>query len=57
MIRLRVPGSRQLYYRFSLVAEFIGPPKVYTFGFFVGSIIPKSVKCIHSANETKPLNR
>ena len=32
-----------------LVAEFRSPPKVYTFSFIVGNIIPKSVKCIHSA--------
>ena len=37
----------------NLVAEFIGPPKVYTFSFIVGTIIPKSVKCIHSATKTK----
>ena len=24
------------------------PPKVYTFRFILGNIIPKSVKCIHS---------
>ena len=35
----------------SLVAEFISPPKVYTFSFIVGNIIPKSVKCIHSATK------
>ena len=34
------------------VAEFISPKKVYTLSFIVGNIIPKSVKCIHSA--TKP---
>ena len=34
-----------------LVAEFIGPQKVYTFSFIVGNIIPKSVKCIHSATK------
>ena len=39
----------------SLVAEFISPPKVYTFSFIVGNIIPKSVRCIHSA--TKNLAR
>ena len=47
------------------VAEFISPQKcallvlkwvvlsqkVYTFSFKVGSIIPKSVKCIHSATK------
>ena len=27
------------------------PPKVYTFSFIVGDIIPKSVKCIHSATK------
>ena len=32
-----------------LVAEFISPQKFYTFSFIVGNIIPKSVKCIHSA--------
>ena len=32
-----------------LVAEFISPPKVYTFSGLVVDIIPKSVKCIHSA--------
>ena len=31
------------------------PPKVYTFGFIVGDIIPKSVKCIHSATKYKML--
>ena len=35
----------------TLVAEFISPPKVYTFSFIVGNIIPKSVKCIHSATK------
>ena len=34
----------------NLVAEFIGP-KVYTFSFIVGNIVPKSVKCIHSATK------
>ena len=34
-----------------LVAEFISPPKVYAFSFIVGNIIPKSVKCIHSATK------
>ena len=34
-----------------LVAEFRSPPKVYTFSFIVGNIIPKSVKCIHSATK------
>ena len=34
-----------------LVAEFHKPQKVYTFPFIVGSIIPKSVKCIHSATK------
>ena len=34
-----------------LVAEFISPPKVYTVSFIVGNIIPKSVKCIHSATK------
>ena len=28
-----------------LVAEFISPPKVYTFSFIVGNIFPQSVKC------------
>ena len=32
-----------------LDAEFISPPKVYTFSFILGNIIPKSVKCVHSA--------
>ena len=36
---------------FSPVAEFSSPPKVDTFSFIVGTIIPKSVKCIHSATE------
>ena len=36
---------------FNLVAEFISPPKVYTFSFVVGDIIPKGVKCIHSATK------
>ena len=27
------------------------PPKVYTFSLTVGNIIPKSVKCIHSATK------
>ena len=30
--------------------------KVYTFSFIVGSIIPKSVKCIHSATKTKDVS-
>ena len=34
-----------------LVAEFISPPNVCTFSFIVGNIVPKSVKCIHSATE------
>ena len=34
-----------------LVAEFTSPPKVFTFSFIVGNIIPKSVKCFHSATE------
>ena len=34
-----------------LVAEFISPQKVYTFSFILGTIIPKSVKCIHSATK------
>ena len=28
----------------TLAAEFISPPKVYTFSFIVGSIIPKKCK-------------
>ena len=36
-----------------MVAEFIGPPKVYTFSFIVGNIIARSVKCIHSATKSK----
>ena len=35
-----------------LVAEFISPKKC-TFGLIVGDIIPKSVKCIHSATRMK----
>ena len=35
----------------NLVAEFISPPKIYTFSFIVGNIIPKSAKCIHSATK------
>ena len=35
----------------SLVAEFISPPKVYTFSFIVGNIIPRSVECIRSATK------
>ena len=36
-----------------LVAEFISPPpKVPTFSFIVVNIIPKSVKCIHSATKS-----
>ena len=34
-----------------LVAEFIRPPKLYTFSFIVDNIIPKSVKCIHSTTK------
>ena len=34
-----------------LVAEFISPKKCTLFRFIVGSIIPKSVKCIHSATK------
>ena len=37
----------------NLVAEFISPKKVYTFSFIVGSIIQKSVKCIHSATKAR----
>ena len=33
----------------NLVAGFISPQNVYTFSFIAGNIIPKSVKCIHSA--------
>ena len=44
---LNDPKAKSL--RYYLVAEFISPPKVYTFSFIVGNIIPKSVKCIHSA--------
>ena len=29
------------------------PQKVYTFGFIVGTTIPKSVKCIRSATKIK----
>ena len=36
----------------NLVAEFISP-KVYTSSIIVGNIIPKSVRCIHSATKTK----
>ena len=41
---------------YHLVAEFISPQKctVYTIQFIVGNIIPKSVKCIHSA--TRPVS-
>ena len=35
----------------NLVAEFTRPKKVYTFRFIAGNIIPKSVKCIHSATK------
>ena len=35
----------------NLVAEFTKPPKVCTFSFIVGNIIPKSVKCLHSATK------
>ena len=35
-----------------LVVEFISPPKVHTFIFLVGNIIPKSVKCVHSATKS-----
>ena len=41
------PGSGAIY----LVAEFIGPQKVYTFSSRWDSSIPKSVKCTHSATE------
>ena len=41
-------GSIRVRY---LVAELISPQKVYTFGFIVGTAIPKSVKCIHSATK------
>ena len=44
-----VPMSPEL----RLVAEFI--TKVYTFRFKVGSIIPKSVKCAHSATKKESL--
>ena len=42
---------------FDLVAEFISPRKVYTFRLVVGIIIPKSVKCIHSATKFKVYGR
>ena len=35
----------------SFLVEFIRPQKVYTFVFRVGNILPKSVKCIHSATK------
>ena len=35
----------------NLVAGVHEPQKVYTFSFKVASIIPKSVKCIHSATK------
>ena len=38
----------------ALVAEFISPQKCVLLGFVVGNIIPKSVKCIHSATK-KPV--
>ena len=37
----------------TLVAEFISPPKVYTFSSIVANIIPKSVKCIQSVTKSK----
>ena len=39
-----------LYYDY-IVPEFISPQKGYTFSSIVGKIIPKSVKCIHSATK------
>ena len=33
------------------------PPKVYTFSFIVGNVIPKSVKCIHSATKYQDFRR
>ena len=47
---IRFPTLWGLLYCY-FVAEFISPPKVYTFSFRVGSIIPESVKCIHSATK------
>ena len=49
-VGIKVQGL--LFFGF-LLAEFISPQKVYTFGFIVGHIIPKSAKCIHSATKTK----
>ena len=44
-------GRKEGLTRFGLVAEFISPTKVYTFGFIMGNITQKSVKCIHSATK------
>ena len=49
-VRPRDQGFLGMYFK-DLVAEFIGPKKVYTFSFIVGNIIPKSVKCIHSVTK------
>ena len=37
----------------NLAAEFISPPKVYTFSSLEDYSIPKSVKCAHSATELR----
>ena len=62
-MRIKFPGlgllaleSGGLLFRVSgsvsfLVAEFTCPQNVHTFSFKVGNIIPKSVKCIHSATK------
>ena len=41
--------SYNIYIYIYLVAEFIGPKKVYTFSSIRDHIIPKSLKCTHSA--------
>ena len=52
MIRgvLDIDSVRALFLSIFLVAEFISPQKVYTFGSTEEYSIPKSVKCTHSAN-------
>ena len=53
--RLPQKGNLNPKPRAFLVAEFISPKKGYTFSFILGSIIPKSVKCIHSATKLRDL--
>ena len=43
--------AQRLALEVSLTCGVHNPPKVYTFSFIVGNVIPKSVECIHSATK------